>query len=182
MKRRSFFKLKKNGGTSNIRLAYTEIKNEFQPVIRKGKVLLDKCIKRHPKKMMAIMLILPVINFLGLYFFTDAFKSGKGLRLSDIHITRPGIDTGEALPQIAFSFSNLKKVKTLKDTLQYLMSLQKMTFDDTLIFVRVMDQFNELTSGKDKSIPVITVEQIRSPTMVEASSILIKSKSIPHEN
>lgn len=182
MKRKRFFNKDKSHAASNIRQAYAEIKNEFQPVATGFRKLFKKCVTRHPKKMLVIMLLLPLFNFLALYFFTDAFKTKKGLQLSDIHFSETGIDTEQALPQIAFSFANLKKIRELKDTLQYLMSLKKMSFNDTLIFVRVMDEFSALTAGKDKSIPTITLEQLRTASIQPTDSIFKKQQNSYHEN
>jgi len=48
----------------------------------------------------------------------------------------------------------------MKDTLAYLLSLKRMTFQDTLTFVRVMDEFQKISSGTS-GIPTLKLEDLR---------------------
>ena len=107
------------------------------------------------------MITIVVMNMIFLFFFTDAFKTKKGIEITDFKFKgfKYGGNNGAA-PDITVSFENIKKVRVIRDSLAYLMSLPHMTFQDTLTFVRIMDEFQKISSGTS-GIPSLKLEDLR---------------------
>jgi hypothetical protein len=138
-----------------------ELKNDFKPILEKVSVPVTTYAKNNPMKTFFLMITIVVMNMIFLIFFTDAFKTKKGIEITDLKFEsfRYGGNNG-AVPDITVSFENIKKVKIIRDSLAYLMSLPHMTFQDTLNFVRIMDEFQKITSGTS-GIPPLTLESLR---------------------
>ena len=107
------------------------------------------------------MITIVIMNIIVLFFFTDAFKTKKGIEITDFKFQgfKYGGNNGAA-PEITVSFENIKKVRVIRDSLAYLMSLPHMTFEDTLTFVRIMDEFQKISSGTS-GIPSLKLEDLR---------------------
>ena len=150
---------------------FQEIKNDFKPILEKVSVPVTTFAKNNPKKTFFIMVTIVVINILFLFFFTHAFETKKGIEITDLKFERLkyGGNNG-ATPDIPFSFENIRKVKAMKDTLAYLLSLKQMTFQDTLTFVRVMDEFQKISSGTSR-IPSIKLEDLRKSKQINMPEI-----------
>jgi len=140
---------------------FQEIKNDFKPILEKASVPVTAFAKNHPKKTFFLMITIVVINIASLFFFTNAFKTKKGIEITDLKFGnfKYGGNKG-AVPEITVSFENIKKVRMIRDSLAYLMSLPQMTFQDTLTFVRIMDEFQKISSGTS-GIPPLTLESLR---------------------
>jgi hypothetical protein len=138
-----------------------ELKNDFKPIVEKVTIPVTTYAKENPRRTFALMIIIVIINMIVLFFFTNAFKTKKGMELTDFKFQdlKYGVNKGGA-PDITVSFENIKKVRAMKDSLAYLMSLQHMTFQDTLLFVRVMDEFQKISSGTS-GIPPLKLEDLR---------------------
>lgn len=140
---------------------FQELKNDFQPILEKVSVPVTTYAKNNPKKTFFLMITIVVMNMIFLFFFTDAFKTKKGIEITDLKFEsfRYGGNNGAA-PDITVSFENIKKVRVIRDSLAYLMSLPHMTFEDTLTFVRIMDEFQKISSGTS-GIPSLKLEDLR---------------------
>ena len=106
-----------------------------------------------------------------LVLFTDAFKTKKGMGITDLKFQdfkSGGIKA--AAPEITVSFENIKKVRIIRDSLAWLMSLKHMTFQDTLTFVRIMDEFQNISSGTS-GIPLLKLEDLRKAKQFDKSAI-----------
>ena len=136
-----------------------EIKNDFMPILEKVTIPVTTYAKRNPKKTFFLMISIVVANILILFFFTDAFKTKEainGSKFSEFTSVRKN----GSIPDIEISFENIGKVKAMKDTLNYLMSLRQMSYHDTLTFVRVMDEFHKISSGSS-GLPTVSLEDLR---------------------
>lgn len=140
---------------------FQELKNDFKPILEKVSVPMITYAKNHPRKTFFLMITIVIMNIIVLFFFTDAFKTKKGVEITDLKFEnfKYGGNNGAA-PEITVSFENIKKVKIIRDSLAYLMSLPHMTFQDTLTFVRIMDEFQNISSGTS-GIPPLTLESLR---------------------
>ena len=155
MKQRKFF----NNDRRNE--VVSELKKDFKPILEKLSVPVTTFAKSNPKKTLFLMIAIVIANIFILFFFTDAFKTKEvvglnGLKFRDL---KHSVNNG-AIPDIEVSFENIRKVKAMKDTLNYLMALKQMSFQDTLTFVRVMDEFQKITSGRAGLAPV-SLEDLR---------------------
>jgi ABC-type cobalt transport system substrate-binding protein len=139
----------------------TELKNDFKPILEKLSVPVTTFAKRNPKKTLLLMIAIVMINIITLFFFTDAFKTKEGSGLTGVKFPelKHSVNNG-AIPDIEVSFKNIRKVKAMRDTLNYLMALKQMSFQDTLTFVRVTDEFQKITSGRAGLAPV-SLEDLR---------------------
>ena len=148
-----------------------ELKNDFMPILEKVTVPVTTYAKENPRRTFAIMIMIVIINMIILFFFTDAFKIKKGTGIIDLKFQnfKHG-DTKVATPEITVSFENIKKVRLMRDSLAWLMSLRHMTFQDTLTFVRVMDEFQKISSGTS-GIPPLKFEDLRRAKQLENSTI-----------
>lgn len=140
---------------------FQELKNDFKPILEKVSVPVTTYAKNNPKKTFFLMITIVVMNMIFLFFFTDAFKTKKGIEITDLKFEsfKYGGNNG-AGPDITVSFENIKKVRIIRDSLAYLMSLPHMTFQDTLTFVRIMDEFQKISSGTS-GIPSLKLEDLR---------------------
>ena len=140
---------------------FQELKNDFKPILEKVSVPVTTCAKNNPKKTFFLMITIVVMNMIFLFFFTDAFKTKKGIEINDLKFEsfKYGGQNGVA-PEITVSFENIRKVRFIRDSLAYLMSLPHMTFEDTLTFVRIMDEFQKISS-RTSGIPPLTLEGLR---------------------
>jgi hypothetical protein len=165
--------VKSRSAARHLKMAYGEIAKDFAPVIAKSKSKFKHVINKNPKRTFGWMMVILVANFGILYCCTNAFKSnGNEMRFSQIatqmyHSTVDGkaLSKGQnPIQEIPLSFANYRVMMSLRDSLQYLMSKKSMDYSDTLLFVHLMDKFNELTQGKDTSIPHISLEDLRTAT------------------
>jgi len=140
---------------------FQEIKNDFKPILDKVTVPVTTYAKNNPHKTFFFMITIVIINIAVLLLFTDAFKSQKGIGITDFKFEgfKYGGTKGAA-PDITVSYENIKKVRVIRDSLAYLMSLPHMTFQDTLTFVRIMDEFQKISSGTS-GIPSLKLEDLR---------------------
>ena len=139
----------------------SELKNDFKPILEKLTVPVTTYAKGNPKKTLLLMIAIVIINIIFLFLFTDAFKTKEvaGVNVLMFSNTKHSVNNG-VIPDIDISFENIRKVKAMKDTLNYLMALKQMSFQDTLTFVRVMDEFQKITSGRAGLAPV-SLEDLR---------------------
>ena len=155
MKQRNFFN---NDRRNEI---VSELKKDFKPILEKISVPVTTYAKSNPKKTLLLMISIVIANIIILFFFTNTFKTKEGSGLNGLKFPdqKHSVNNG-AIPDIVVSFENIKKVKAMKDTLNYLMTLKQMSFQDTLTFVRVMDEFQKITSGRAGLAPV-SLEDLR---------------------
>lgn len=148
-----------------------ELKNDFKPILEKVTIPVTTYAKRNPKKTFSLMITIVIANILVLFFFTNAFKTKEVNNRTRFPDTKSVRNKG-ALPDIEVSFENIRKVKAMKDTLNYLMSLQQMSYQDTLTFVRVMDEFQKISSGRS-GLQTISLEDLRKAGRHTATDTII---------
>jgi len=155
MKQRKFFN---NDRRNEI---VSELKKDFKPILEKISVPVTTYAKSNPKKTLLLMISIVIANIIILFFFTDAFKTKEGSGLNGLKFPdqKHSVNKG-AIPDIGISFENIRKVKAMKDTLNYLMALKQMSYRDTLTFVRVMDEFQKISSGS-AGLPTVSLEDLR---------------------
>src|ERR1017187_2261659 len=139
---------------------FRELKDDFMPIMEKVTVPVTNYAKRNPRLTFTLMVLVVVINIIILFHYTNAFVTRKGVGLKDLPFQGLQYRGKDAEPDITVSFDNIRKVRLIRDSLAYLMSLPHMTFQDTLTFVRVMDEFQKITSGTT-GIPPLKLEDLR---------------------
>ena len=137
-----------------------ELKDDFMPIIQKVTVPVTNFAKRNPRLTFTLMILVVITNIIILFHYTNAFVTQKGIGLKDMQFKDLQYGGKSAEPDITVSFDNIRKVRLIRDSLGYLMSLPHMTFQDTLTFVRVMDEFQKITSGFT-GIPPLKLEDLR---------------------
>ena len=106
------------------------------------------------------MILVVVINIIFLFKYSDASVRKKGIGIADFPWQHLKSASQEVMPDIPVSFENIQKVRAIRDSLAYLISLKHMTFQDTLTFVRVMDEFQKISAGTS-GIPPLKMEDLR---------------------
>jgi len=156
MKLKRFF----NRDTGNAFVS--ELNKDFKPILEKVTLPVTAFAKSNPGRTFFLMISIVIANILILFFFTDAFKTKKSMEIKEVKFQRFSTNGGtrDAAPNIAVSFENIKKVRAMQDTLNYLIALKHMTFQDTLTFVRVMDEFQKINSGSS-GLPPVSLENLR---------------------
>ena len=138
-----------------------ELKNDFMPLLEKVTVPVTKYATRNPKATFTLMMLIVIINIIILFHYTNAFVTRKGMGLTDLpYMNLKYHGQNETVPNITVTFENIRKVRLLRDSLSYLLSLHHMTFQDTLTFVRVMDAFQKISSGSSR-IPPLQLDDLR---------------------
>jgi hypothetical protein len=148
-----------------------ELKNDFMPILEKVTTPVTTYAKENPRRTFALMIMIVIINMIILFLFTDAFKTKKGKGITDLKFQdfKYGVNKAAA-SEITVSFENIKKVRIIRDSLAWLMSLKHMTFQDTLTFVRIMDEFQDISSGTS-GIPPLKLEDLRKAKQFDKSTI-----------
>jgi hypothetical protein len=164
MKLRNFFNSQRKNAVVR------ELKIDFMPVLEKVTTPVITFAKKNPRKTFTLMIVTVIINMIILFLFTDAFVTKKGTGLPDIkfHDFQYGINRSTA-PDITVSFENIKKVRVIRDSLAWLMSLKHMTFQDTLTFISVMDEFQKISSGTS-GVPLLKLEDLRKASQFDKSN------------
>ncbi len=153
MKQRKFF----NNDRRNE--VVSELKKDFKPILEKLSVPVTTFAKSNPKKTLFLMIAIVIANILILFIFTDAFKTKEAINGSKFPEFKYG-KNNEVVPNIKVSFENIRKVKAMRDTLNDLMALKQMSYQDTLTFVRVMDEFQKISSSS-AGLPTVSLEDLR---------------------
>ena len=97
-------------------------------------------IQRKPKRTLLILLFIATVNFALLLFVVNHSKRPTiGLAYQK---TKMALLTNS--PGINFSISNYLKLKDLKDSLDMIMHKQNMTKEDTLLFIRICQQYEKV--------------------------------------
>jgi hypothetical protein len=139
---------------------FRELKDDFMPIMEKVTVPVTNFAKRNPRMTFTLMILVVITNIIILFHYTNAYVTRKGIGLKDMQFKNLQYGGNSAAPDIGVSFENIEKVRLIRDSLGYLMSLPHMTFQDTLTFVRVMDEFQKITSGST-GIPPLKLEDLR---------------------
>jgi hypothetical protein len=137
-----------------------ELKDDFMPIMKKVTVPVINFAKRNPRLTFTLMILVVITNIIILFHYTNAFVTRETVGLKDMPFQGLQYRGKDAAPDISVSFENIDKVRLIRDSLGYLMSLPHMTFQDTLTFVRVMDEFQKITSGST-GIPPLKLEDLR---------------------
>lgn len=117
-------------------------------------------MQKRPRKTLVILLFIATVNFLILLFVVNHSKKptiGLAYQKTKMVLFNNGTD-------INFSIPNYFKMKDLKDSLELVMHKQKMTKDDTLLLIRIYQQYatidpdffkqlNKYTNEKNNSHP-----------------------------
>ena len=148
-----------------------ELKNDFKPILEKVTLPVTTYAENNPRKTFFLMILIASINMIILLFFTDAFKTEREIDITDLKLQhlKHHVNSG-GVPDIAVSFESIRKVRVIKDSLAWLMSLKHMTFQDTLTFVRIMDEFQDISSGTS-GIPPLKLEDLRKAKQFDKSTI-----------
>ena len=153
-------KLKNFLNNGRIGALVRELKDDFMPIMKKVTVPVTNFAKRNPRLTFTLMILVVIINIIMLFHYTNAFVTRETVGLKDMPFQNQKYGGKGAAPDITVSFDNIRKVRLIRDSLGYLMSLPHMTYQDTLTFVRVMDEFQKITSGTT-GIPPLKLEDLR---------------------
>ena len=153
-------KLKNFLNNGRIGALVRELKDDFLPIFQKVTVPVTNYAQKNPRLSFTLMIMIVIINIIMLFHYTNAFVTRETVGLKDMPFQNQKYGGKGAAPDITVSFDNIRKVRLIRDSLGYLMSLPHMTYQDTLTFVRVMDEFQKNTSGST-GIPPRKLEDLR---------------------
>ena len=61
-----------------------ELKKDFMPILEKVTTPVTTYAKENPRRTFALMVMIVIINMIILVLFTDAFKTKKGMGITDL--------------------------------------------------------------------------------------------------
>lgn len=128
------------------------LEKDFGPIANKigskvgGPVV--RAAKAHPKRAFAIMIAIIIANMAILYFFTDSFKFNKSSGF-DFNYSEmvPDFNVPDVKKQFNYSWTNFWTMKNIKDSMEYLMSKNHLSKQDTLLFIRLSERMGEIDTG-----------------------------------
>jgi len=131
-------------------MAKESLREDFKPIMNnvdnKIGAPLRNAAKRHPKKTLAIMIIVIVANMTILYFYRDdfSFSGGKG----QSSLTFPEFQSDFNMKNdFHFSLSQFLEVNRIKDSLEYLMNKEQLSKRDSLLFIRLSEKMSQIDTS-----------------------------------
>ncbi len=117
---------------------------ELKPVYQKSVNGFKRFAEKKPYRTLAFMIAVAFLN-LALLIFWSYQKPAANPGFSKINFqkTKENVLSSPA-SDIPFTLSNYMMVKNLKDSLDYLMSKKQLTRGDTLLFVRICQQYSKI--------------------------------------
>jgi hypothetical protein len=117
-----------------------ESAKRISPVYSKYFVRFRKAVQCNPKRTLLILLFAATANFVVLLIVVN-HRPKPTISLA-YQKTKMVLFTSD--PGVNFSVSNYFTLKDLKDSLELIMHKQKMTSDDTLLFIRIYRQYAKI--------------------------------------
>src|ERR1017187_8888883 len=108
---------------------FRELKDDFMPIMEKVTVPVTNYAKKNPRLSFTMMILVVIINIIILFHYTNAFVTRETVGLKDMRFQGLQYGGKDAAPDISVSFENIDKVRLIRDSLGYLMSLPHMTLD-----------------------------------------------------
>lgn len=118
---------------------------ELKPVYQKSYNTFKQVVERKPYKTLGVMITISVVN-LSVLFFMPYSSSSVNSGISQMNFTKlksSALSTPEPT-NVPFTFENYFQMKKLKDSLDYLMSKKPLSKNDTLLFIRICQQYSKL--------------------------------------
>lgn len=135
MRQRGFFK--KETVTNGAIYAAQRVAPGYNRYYERIKILAEKS----PKKTAILMLLFAFVNVVLMLYIV---YTKPPISLIPKNITKAISITNERENNTAaFSLSNYLKISKLKDSLDYLMKLPTLTKSDSLLFIRICDQYTK---------------------------------------
>ena len=117
---------------------------ELKPVYHKSFNQIKSYAEKKPYRTLAFMIAIAIINLMFLIFCSYKKASDNpGFSKINFEKTRENI-ISSPISDIPFTLSNYMAVKSLKDSLDYLMAKKQLTREDTLLFIRICQQYSKL--------------------------------------
>ena len=141
-------KLKNFIKNSALKQSVSESLKKIAPLYLQYYARFKNRMQRRPKKTMLILLSIATANFAILLFIVNHSKKPTiGLAYQK---TKMALFTSS--PGVDFSISNYMKLKDLKDSLELVMHKQTMTREDTLLFIRIYEQYEKIDPDFSKQL------------------------------
>lgn len=128
-----------------------ELKQDLGPAYEKKAEKFKGYVKANPRRVLIWMFSFVIVNIAVLFFFTRQYKASS-FHYTDLKLKHYGSTKLDEAPDIPFTWDNYSKMSSIKDTLEYLMSKQQLTREDTLTFMRIADQIEKLDPDFVKKI------------------------------
>lgn len=109
---------------------------------------LQPLTAKNPKLTIAMMLLFATVNFLIMLYVVNS-RPAKSLIPKDII---KNISRTEQRQSAPYTIANYMKVSELKDSLDYLMRLPKLTKTDSLLFIKICDEYAKLDPSFSQSL------------------------------
>jgi hypothetical protein len=118
---------------------------ELKPVYQKSYNTFKQVVEKKPYKTLGIMITISVIN-LSVLLFMSYRSSSVDLGFSKMNFSKIKSSTlsTPGPTNVPFTFENYFQIKKLKDSLDYLMSKKPLSKNDTLLFIRICQQYSKL--------------------------------------
>lgn len=128
-----------------------ELKQDLGPAYEKKAEKFKGYVKANPRRVLIGMFSFVIVNIGVLFFFTRQYKA-RSFHYTDLKLKHDGSAKVDEAPDIPFTWDNYSKMSSIKDTMEYLMSKQQLTIEDTLTFMRIADQIEKLDPDFVKKI------------------------------
>jgi hypothetical protein len=106
--------------------------------------------EKNPKRTIIAMLLFATANFFLMVYLVNSRPSTPLIPKNISSITSN--NKGNNYQAAAFSISNYRKISKLKDSLDYLIKLPQLTKNDSLLFIRICDEYSKLDPAFFKSV------------------------------
>src|SRR4051794_3261840 len=114
---------------------------ELKPVYQKSVIRIKNFAEKKPYRTLAFMIAIAIVNLLCLIFWSyEKTPANPGFSKINFEKAKKSI-VSSPMSDMPFTLSNYMTVKSLKDSLDYLMAKKQLTREDTLLFIRICQQY-----------------------------------------
>lgn len=117
---------------------------ELKPVYQKSVNQVKKFAEKKPYRTLAFMIAIAIVNLTFLIFWSyKKTPDNPGFSKINFKKTKESV-VASPISDMPFTINNYMAVRSLKDSLDYLMAKKQLTREDTLLFVRICQQYSKL--------------------------------------
>lgn len=94
------------------------------------------------------MISILCVNMAAILIFSNPFTHQKKNTIWDWNFSVPKMHSSRAgNAAFTFSFKNFRDMEKIKDSLTYLLSKKQLSYDDTLLFIRLSEKLQQIDTG-----------------------------------
>jgi len=136
-------KQKRSTSPSQFLAGVKEAGSEFRPLVVKPYRRARAYLEARPRKTIIWMMVIALSNF-GLWMYIAHKHPVKDFSIADMPFNKVKEKLVLDKSAVPFSLANYMAISKLKDSLNYLLSKKELSREDTLLFIRIAQQYERI--------------------------------------